>query len=332
MPAVYRELEGVRDRLEEHFRDMQDIEFTVQRGELFVLQCRAGKRTARAAVRMAVEMVKEGSSRRTRRSCASTPSSIDQLLHPALDPARREDAPRARAAGEPRRRERRGRVQRGRRRATRSAKGMGVILVRVETSPEDVGRHEGRARGPHRAGRDDEPRGRRGARDGQVLRRRLLGDQRRLRRTAVMQSPSMTTTVASCDTQRLKAGDVITLDGGAGQRLPGRVPTAPAALSATSSPSSCSGPTRAPAARARQRRHAARRAHRAKLRRRRHRPVPHRAHVLRRRAHPRHVGDDPRRDAHGSARALDKLLPFQRDDFVGIFRAMSGLPVTIRLL
>ena len=92
MPAVYRELVGVRDRLEEHFRDMQDIEFTIQRGKLFLLQCRAGKRTARAAVRMAVEMVARGAHHERR----GDPAGRRVVDRSAAAPRARPRAPRRR--------------------------------------------------------------------------------------------------------------------------------------------------------------------------------------------------------------------------------------------
>ena len=117
---------------------MQDIEFTVQRGELFVLQCRAGKRTARAAVRMAVEMVEEGLITKDEAILRVDPASIDQLLHPALDSAAEKTllarglpASPGAVSGEI--------VFSAEDAERRSGQGVGVILVRVETSPEDVG-------------------------------------------------------------------------------------------------------------------------------------------------------------------------------------------------
>src|SRR5882757_3104633 len=86
MPAAYKELMEVRQRLEEHYRDMQDIEFTVQRHKLFMLQTRTGKRTAAASLRMAVDMAQEGLIDRDEAVRRVNPSSLDQLLHPTLDP------------------------------------------------------------------------------------------------------------------------------------------------------------------------------------------------------------------------------------------------------
>ncbi len=90
-----------RRRLEKHFRDMQDIEFTIQEGTLFMLQCRDGKRSGRAAVRMAVEMVSEGLITKDEALLRVDPTKLNQLLHPTLDPRRR--ATCWRAASTPRR-------------------------------------------------------------------------------------------------------------------------------------------------------------------------------------------------------------------------------------
>src|SRR5262249_41904294 len=86
MPAAFAELTTVYQKLEKHFRDMQDLEFTIQSGKLYLLQCRSGKRTGRAAVRIAVEMVKEGLIGEREAVLRVDPASIDQLLHPSIDP------------------------------------------------------------------------------------------------------------------------------------------------------------------------------------------------------------------------------------------------------
>ena len=137
MPRLYDELNDVRRKLESHYRDMQDIEFTVQQGRLWMLQTRSGKRTAAAALKVAVDMVSEGLIDRREAIRRVDPGSLDQLLHPTLDPK----APRkviARglpaspgAAG--------GRAAFSADEAEhRASKGDRVILVRVETSPEDI--------------------------------------------------------------------------------------------------------------------------------------------------------------------------------------------------
>ena len=86
MPEIYAELEEIYHKLEQHYRDMQDIEFTIQEGKLYMLQTRSGKRTATAAVRMAVEMVKEGLIDKKTAVLRVDPAQLDQLLHPMIDP------------------------------------------------------------------------------------------------------------------------------------------------------------------------------------------------------------------------------------------------------
>ena len=116
---------------------MQDIEFTVERGKLYLLQTRTGKRTAAAAVRIATEMVDEGLIDATQAVLRVRAEQLDQLLHPVIDPRRSRDADLHRAAGESRRRERHRRVRSRRRRAARARAANAVILVRDETTPED---------------------------------------------------------------------------------------------------------------------------------------------------------------------------------------------------
>ena len=86
MPKIYRELYAIQDRLEKHYHDMQDIEFTIEKGKLFMLQCRVGKRNGPAAVRMAVDMVKEKMIKKEQAVMRVTPSQLDELLHPIIDP------------------------------------------------------------------------------------------------------------------------------------------------------------------------------------------------------------------------------------------------------
>ncbi|HYE29164.1 MAG TPA: pyruvate, phosphate dikinase, partial [Allosphingosinicella sp.] len=137
MPAVFAELAGVFDRLERHYRDMQDIEFTVERGRLFMLQTRAGKRTAKAALRIAVDMAGEGLISEEEAVLRVDPLSLDQLLHPTLDPnaerrviARGLPASPGAACGAA--------VFDADTAEHRAGLGERVILVRVETSPEDI--------------------------------------------------------------------------------------------------------------------------------------------------------------------------------------------------
>ena len=172
MPDAFRDARRrSARRLEKHFRDMQDLEFTIQEGNLYMLQCRSAKRTARAAVRIAVEMAKEGLITSDEAVLRVDPGALDQLLHPTLDPSAPKKLLARGLAGEPGRGAGQDRLQRRRSGAPRRS-GQG----RHPRARRDVAgghpRHEGRARHPHRARRDDEPRGSRGARDGQAVRRR----------------------------------------------------------------------------------------------------------------------------------------------------------------
>ena len=137
MPDVFSQLDSVRKMLEGHYRDMQDLEFTVQQGVLYMLQTRSGKRTAEAALRMAVEMVDEGLITSDEALCRIDPNAFDQLLHPTLDPnaekiilARGLPASPGAACGKI--------VLNADRAEEMAAGGEQVILVRLETSPEDI--------------------------------------------------------------------------------------------------------------------------------------------------------------------------------------------------
>jgi pyruvate,orthophosphate dikinase len=144
MPEVFGQLMEVRERLERHYRDMQDIEFTVQRGTLYMLQTRSGKRTAGAAIRIAAEMVAEGLISKEEAVSRIEPGSLDQLLHPTLDPdaareiiARGLPASPGAASGKI--------VFSADEAEAKATAGEGVILCRVETSPEDIhGMHAAR--------------------------------------------------------------------------------------------------------------------------------------------------------------------------------------------
>ena len=137
MPQVFDQLKGIRSTLEQHYTDMQDIEFTVQQGKLYMLQTRAGKRTTAAALKIAVDMVDEGLISSRTAVSRIEPSSLDQLLHPTLDPdANREIVARGLPASPG---AASGKVVFDADEAERiSARGEQVILVRIETSPEDI--------------------------------------------------------------------------------------------------------------------------------------------------------------------------------------------------
>src|SRR5207245_1042779 len=137
MPEVLTELYQMRWMLEDHYRDMQDIEFTVQRGKLWMLQTRSGKRTAQAALKIAVSLVEEGVITREEAVGRIEPASLDQLLHPTLDPKAKtailtRGLPASPGAAS-------GKVVFSAEEAESCAsRGEAVILVRVETSPEDI--------------------------------------------------------------------------------------------------------------------------------------------------------------------------------------------------
>ncbi len=137
MPEVFAEFQAVVERLERHYRDMQDIEFTVERGRLYLLQTRGGKRTAKAALKIAVAMANEGLISRAQAIRRIEPTSLDQLLHPTIDPAANRDViaqglPASPGAAS-------GRIVFSAEAAEReAASGEDVVLVREETSPEDI--------------------------------------------------------------------------------------------------------------------------------------------------------------------------------------------------
>jgi len=137
MPAVFAEFKRTTERLERHYRDMQDIEFTVERGKLWMLQTRAGKRTTKAALKIAVDMVGEGLVTRDDAVRRIDPASLDQLLHPTIDPGARRDviatglpASPGAACGEI--------VFNSEDAETVKTAGRKVVLVRIETSPDDI--------------------------------------------------------------------------------------------------------------------------------------------------------------------------------------------------
>ena len=137
MPEVYRQLVGIFERLEQHYRDMQDVEFTIQEGKLFMLQTRAGKRTAAAAVKIAVDMVKEGLITKEEAVMRVEPAQLDTLLHKMIDPRAKVEVIATGVAASP------GAavgavVFTADEAAEHGAAGEKVILVRKETSPDDI--------------------------------------------------------------------------------------------------------------------------------------------------------------------------------------------------
>ena len=137
MPESYAQLVQIKDLLEKHYRDMQDIEFTIEKGKLFMLQTRNGKRTARAAIKIAVDMVKEGLISEKEAVLRVSPNQLDQLLHPSLDPKAAKEIIAKGLPASP------GAVSgaivfSADEAETEAGKGRKVILVRMETSPEDI--------------------------------------------------------------------------------------------------------------------------------------------------------------------------------------------------
>ena len=335
LPAAYEQLLDTQARLEHHYRDMQDIEFTVERGTLYLLQTRNGKRTAAAAVQIACDMVSEGVLSKGEAVCRVPAGQLDQLLHPIIDPSVRATplcaglpaspgAVSGIAVFDPDIAE------------TRAADGTTVILVREETTPEDF--------------------------HGIVAARAVLTARGGMTSHAAVVARGMgKCAVVGCKdihvdlehrrftvgSHTISEGDYITLDGATGRVFTGNLPTIPSevvrvtngTMRAADAPLyqayaqllSWADETR-------------------KLKVRANADTPRDARIARsfgaqgiglcRTEHMFFEGDRINAmremivapDEAGRRRALAKLLPMQRADFEGIFEAMDGLPVTIRLL
>ena len=320
MPAVFAEFLSFVRRLEAHYRDMQDIEFTIESGRLWVLQTRNGKRTAKAALRIAVDFANEGVITRKEAVKRIEPSSLDQLLHPTIDPKAERivlasglPASPGAASGE---------VVFDSGEAVRLAgEGRDVILVRIETSPEDI-------HGMHAA------RGILTARGGMTSHAAVVA--RGMGRPCVSGAGGLridySKQVLTAGGQTIRKGEVITLDGSAGQVMKGRVQMIKPELSDdfTTLMDWADGfrrmQVRANAETPADAKHA--------------RDFGAEGIGL---CRTEHMFFDEKRindvrqmilaDTRGGREvALAKLLPYQRDDFVELFRIMAGLPVTIRLL
>src|SRR5689334_4099366 len=320
MPEVFQQLCKVRETLEKHYSDMQDIEFTVQRGKLYMLQTRNGKRTAKAALKIAVDMVKEGLIDRKEAVARIVPSSLDQLLHPTLDPkaqrkviAKGLPASPGAASGKA--------VFTADEAEKQARAGEKVILVRRETSPEDIG-------GMHAAEGILTSTGGMTSHAAVVARGMGkpcvagAGDVR-------IDGRAGTLTVRGTT---VKAGDQMTLDGSTGEIMLGVVPTVQPELSGDFAQlmkwadevrtigirTNADTPTDAAQARKFG-------AEGIGLCRTEHmffdgdRIVAVRQMIL--------ADDEKSRRA-----ALAKIQPMQRQDFIELFEIMAGLPVTIRLL
>ncbi|MFL0413876.1 pyruvate, phosphate dikinase [uncultured Sphingomonas sp.] len=320
MPAAYAELAAVFDRLERHYRDMQDIEFTVQQGKLWMLQTRSGKRTAKAALKIAVDMAGEGLISREEAIARVDPQALDQLLHPTLDPAAKRDvltkglpASPGAASGAA--------VFDADTAETWAAEGKSVILVRTETSPEDI-------HGMHAA------KGILTARGGMTSHAAVVA--RGMGRPCVSGAGSLSidakAKIARVGGREVREGDLLTIDGATGEVMAGEVATIQPELAGDF------GTLMEWADEVR----------RLKVRANAETPLDCRTArdfgaegigLCR----TEHMFFDAARitavrqmilaeDEAGRRAALEKLLPEQRSDFAEIFEVMAGLPVTVRLL
>jgi pyruvate,orthophosphate dikinase len=320
LPEAYAELNKVRDTLEKHYKDMQDIEFTVQQNKLYMLQTRTGKRSAAASLRIAVEMAESGLIDRDTAIMRVNPASLDQLLHPTLDPkatpslfARGLPASPGAASGAV--------VFSADEAELRSQKGDSVILVRIETSPEDI-------HGMHAA------RGILTTRGGMTSHAAVVA--RGMGRPCVAGAGGISVdygaqTLSASGTV-IRAGDILTIDGATGEVFAGAVKMIEPQLSGEF------GTLMGWADEAR------------RLKVRANAETPLDADTARKfgaqgigLCRTEHMFFDPARigavrqmimanDEAGRRAALAKLLPFQREDFTALFKIMEGLPVTIRLL
>ncbi|MBT3603852.1 MAG: pyruvate, phosphate dikinase [Candidatus Latescibacteria bacterium] len=320
MPAAYKTLEGIYKKLEKHYRDMQDIEFTVQQNKLWMLQTRGGKRTAAAAVKIAVDMVKEKLITQKEAVQRVEPSQLDQLLHPTFDPkatknvlAKGLPASPGAASGTV--------VFTAEDAEAAAAKGESVILVRLETSPEDIG-------GMNAA------QGILTARGGMTSHAAVVA--RGMGKCCVAGCGELAIDykkdIFSVGKTVVKAGDWVSIDGSTGEVMLGQVGTQQAKLSGDF------GTLMTWADKIR------------KLKVRANADTPHDSIVARGfgaegigLCRTEHMFFEGNRinivremilagDEKGRRKALKKLLPIQRGDFEGIFKAMKGLPVTVRLL
>src|SRR5436190_7454171 len=320
MPETYAELTRIFDRLEHHFRDMQDLEFTIQEGRLWMLQTRTGKRTAQAALRIAAEMAEENLITREEAVMRIEPHSLDQLLHPTLDPAAKREAIGAGSPASPGAAS--GEIVFDPGEAEKlKAGGRSVILVRVETSPEDI-------HGMHAAEGLLTPRG--GMTSHAAVVARGMGKPCVSGAGAIRIDYSARTLSTGGIT--LRAGDIVTIDGSTGQVMKGLVSTIKPQLSGDFATimgwadgirrmkvrANAETPLDARTAREFG-------AEGIGLCRTEHmffegaRIVAMREMII---AH----------DEAGRRSALAKILPMQRNDFIELFEIMAGLPVTIRLL
>ena len=319
-PSVYAELDAIRHKLESHYKDMQDMEFTVQNGKLWMLQTRNGKRTGLAALKVAVDMVREGLITKEEAVTRVEPGHLDQLLHPMFDKSAKRDviatglpASPGAAVGQI--------VFSAADAEAQSSEGKKVVLVRVETSPEDIaGMHVSQGVLTARGGMTSHA---------AVVARGMgipcvsgVADLR-------IDYAAQTLTAGGVT---LKAGDMLSIDGTTGQVMAGELPLVKPEMAGDFGEfmkwvdeirtlkvrANAETPTDAQTAK----------------------DFGAEGIGL---CRTEHMFFDPSRINHmremilakdeaGRRAALAKLLPFQREDFVSLFKIMDGLPVTIRLL
>ena len=326
MPQLYKQLDGIRNTLERHYKEMQDVEFTIQQGKLWMLQTRTGKRTAASAIKIAVDMVGEGLIDKKTAVMRIAPEQLDMLLHPAFEEAALKAA---RSSGQVLAKGLAASPGAAVGRAVFSAaeaeewesRGEQVVLVRIETSPDDI----------------------RGMNAAQGI---LTSRGGMTSHAAVVARGMGTPCVAGCSAlqisyaeDRMKVGetviaqgDWISIDGGTGEVMAGRINTVPPSMSGDFGTfMDWVDEFREMGVRT-------------------NADTPHDASVARsfgaqgiglcRTEHMFFEGDRidavremiTARGERGRREALAKLLPMQREDFIGIFRAMDGFPVTIRTL
>src|SRR6266568_1829040 len=320
MPEAFAELVRIYERLERHYRDMQDLEFTVEQGRLWMLQTRSGKRTAKAALKIAVELAQDGLISQEEAITRVDPGALDQLLHPTIDPSATRKviatglpASPGAASGEI--------VFSADDAETLRAQGKRVILVRVETSPEDI-------HGMHAAEGILTTRG--GMTSHAAVVARGMGKPC-VSGAGAIRVDYAAQTLSAADVT-LKKGEMLTIDGTTGQVLVGRVPMTEPELSGEFATLMAW----ADAARV--------------LKVRANADTPKDARVAVKfgtegigLCRTEHMFFEENRivavremiladDEAGRRAALAKLLPMQRGDFRELFEIMRGLPVTIRLL
>ena len=308
-PDLYRQLVELRNRLERHYREVQDFEFTIERGTLYCLQTRNGKMNAASMVRTSVEMHEEGLLTREQAITRVNPAHLEQMLFPRLDPKHKAQpiatglpASPGAASGQA--------VFDADRAETLGKQGVKVILVREETKPEDIhGFFASQGILTSRGGKTSHA----------AVVARGMGKPCVAGAEGIHVDVQMR--VAFVGDQVIKEGDIVTIDGSNGRVFRGEVPTVEADFSPSLVRLLDWADAACAARRAGQRRHARGRGPRRPLRRARHRPVPHRAHVQRVRPAADRHRHDRGRHARGAAR---RDRPAAADPARGLRGDLSG--------